>query len=206
MTAFIPAVSWGFCLLLFYVLAFFIRAFTATPLSFTGLMISAVPYFALCSLLCLFLFISSTWTVSCLLFLFPLYPLCFLSAVLFFSFVLFSAVLNFTYFIPLGCLPLLALFSLYPLCFLSAVLSFSFVLFSAVLNSAYFIPLGCLLPLVFIHTVFRSFCRLPPIFLRHSTLLLCFSLSPLTLFSMHIFQYKVCIELIVTKFSYMAYN
>ena len=142
------------------------RLLPLLPPSFTGLMISAVPYFALCSLLCLFLFISSTWTVSCLLFLFPLYPLCFLSAVLSFSFVLFSAVLNFTYFIPLGCLPLLA----------------------------------------FIHPVFRPLRRLLPTFLRHSTLLLCFSLSPLTLFSMHIFQCKVCIELIVTKFSHMAYN
>ena len=116
--------------------------------------------------LSLILLILSPWAVSCLLFLFPLYPLCFLSAVLSFSFVLFSAVLNFTYFIPLGCLPLLA----------------------------------------FIHPVFRPLRRLLPTFLRHSTLLLCFSLSPLTLFSMHIFQCKVCIELIVTKFSHMAYN
>lgn len=151
-------------MLLFYVLAFFIRTFTATPLSFTGPMISAVPYFALCSLLCLFLFFS------------------------------------------LGCLPPLAFIFLIFFMFLSVVLSFSLVLFSAFLNSAYFIPLGCLPLLVFIHPVFRSFCRLPPTFLRPQLSFCAFSLSPLTLFSMHIFQYKVCIELIVTKFSHMAYN
>ena len=144
------------------------------PPSFTGLVISAVLYFALCYLLFLFLLIYFPWDVSRFLFLFPLYPLCFLSAVLSFSFVLFSAVLNFTYFIPLGCLPLLAFILLISFMFLSAALPSLLFLLSAVLNFAYFIPLSCLLPLAFIHPVFRSFCRLPPIFLRHSALLLCF--------------------------------
>lgn len=90
--------------------------------------------------------------------------------------------------------------------FLSAVLSFSFVLFYTVLNFTYFIPLGCLPHLAFIHPVFCSFLRLPPTFLRPQLSFCAFSPSPLTLFSMHIFQCKVCIELIVTKFSHMAYN
>lgn len=205
MTAFIHAVSWGFCLLLFYVLAFFIRAFTATPLSFTGLMISAVPYFALCSLLCLFLFISSTWAVSCLLLLFTLYSLCFLSAVLSFSFVLFYAVLNFTYFIPLGCLPLLALFSLYSLCFCPwcCLLALFYSPLSLILLILSPWAVSCLLFLFTLFSAPSAVCRPSS---SASPLSFCAFPSPLTLFSMHIFQYKVCIELIVTKFSHMAYN
>lgn len=129
-------------------------------------MISAVPYFPLCSLLCLFLFISSPWDASHILLLFCLYPLCFYQR---------------------RC----------PLCFFCSPLS----LILLILSPWY---VSCPLLLFTLFSAPSSVCR------PHSSatpLSFCaFSPLPLTLFSMHIFQYKVCIELIVTKFSHMAYN
>lgn len=160
--------------ILFSALDFPIRAFTALPIVllysfYTVSSFYPLPFDRRTS----FLAVSRPITFILLM------AFMFLSAVLSFSFVLFYTVLNFTYFIPLGCLPHLAFILLISFMFLSAALSFSFVLFSAVLNFTYFIPLGCRLPLAFIHPVFRPFLRLPPTFLRHSALLLCFSpLSP----------------------------
>ena len=98
--------------------AFPIREFTALTAS-----LFYVFYDIGGAVLCSLLFVVSVFIyfihLDCLLplaFIF-LMAFMFLSAALSFSFVLFSAVLNFTYFIPLGCLPLLALFSLYSLCF-----------------------------------------------------------------------------------------
>lgn len=141
------------------------------PLSFTGLVISAVLYFALCTLL----------SVLCCVCFYLFHPLGLSPASCFYSpYILYV-------FCPRCCL--LALFYS-PLSLILLILSpwdascllFLFTLFSA--PSAVCRPSSSATPL--------SFCA--------------FSLSPLTLFSMHIFQYKVCIELIVTKFSHMAYN
>ena len=93
------------------------RLLPLLPPSFTGLMISAVPYFALCSLLCLFLFISSLWDVSRLLLYFPLGPLCFyqrhcLLALFYSPLSLILLILS-----PWDVSHILLLFCLYPLCF-----------------------------------------------------------------------------------------
>lgn len=101
---------------------------------------------------------------------------------------------------------LLLLFSLYPLCFLSAVLSFSFFYSTLSLILRILSPWDVSLPLL-LFTLFSATSSVCHPSSSATPLSFCaFSLSPLTLFSMHIFQYKVCIELIVTKFSHMAYN